>query len=72
MSFDLARALRRLRPERHRDKFVRRPDEALPFVTDVASPGRELLLDTTVYIDVLQGRTPNSVDRMLQPRVINH
>ena len=72
MSFDLARALRRLRPERHRDKFVRRPDEALPFVTDVASPGRELLLDTTVYIDVLQGRTPDSVDRMLQLRVINH
>jgi predicted nucleic acid-binding protein len=34
--------------------------------------GRELLLDTCVYIDVLQGRTPIEVDQLLQTRIINH
>ncbi len=31
-----------------------------------------MLLDTTVYIDVLQGRTPISVDRLLRTRIANH
>jgi hypothetical protein len=34
--------------------------------------GRELLLDTTVYIDVLQGRTPIEIDKLLQTRIVNH
>ncbi len=34
--------------------------------------GRELLLDTTVYIDVLQGRTPVEIDRLLETRIVNH
>lgn len=34
--------------------------------------GRELLLDTSVYIDVLQGRAPVEVDRLLQARIVNH
>ena len=37
-----------------------------------ASAGAELLLDTCVYIDVLQGRTPASVDELLEARVVNH
>lgn len=30
------------------------------------------MLDTSVYIDVLQGRTSVDVDRMLQTRIVNH
>jgi predicted nucleic acid-binding protein len=36
------------------------------------SAGAELLLDTCVYIDVLQGRTPEAIDRLLQTRIVNH
>lgn len=36
------------------------------------SAGAELLLDTCVYIDVLQGRTPVSVDELLETRILNH
>jgi len=36
------------------------------------SAGAELLLDTCVYIDVLQGRTPEAVDGLLQARIVNH
>ena len=31
-----------------------------------------MLLDTCVYIDVLQGRTPVSVDELLKARIVNH
>jgi len=34
--------------------------------------GRELLIDSCVYIDVLQARTPAEVDRLLQTRIVNH
>ena len=33
---------------------------------------RELLLDTCVYIDVLQGRTPIAVDMLLRLCTVNH
>jgi hypothetical protein len=52
---------------------MRRADADLPFVTyQTTLAGRELLLDTSVYVDVLQGRTPTAVDRLLQTRIINH
>jgi len=72
LSFDVARALRRLKPERWTSNLARRPDAALRFVGDAPRSGHELLLDTSVYIDLLQGRTPDSVDRLLQLRVNNH
>ena len=34
--------------------------------------GGALLVDTTVYIDVLHGKTPVMVDRLLQYRTCNH
>jgi len=37
-----------------------RPDADLPFVGDQAEPGNALLLDTTVYIDGMQGKAPIS------------
>lgn len=40
---------------------------------DNAAPiGGPLLLDTTVYIDVLHGRTPDVVDMLLRMRVCQH
>lgn len=72
MSFDLAAALRRLKPQRVASRLARRPDGVLPFVASPAGPGAELMLDTCVYIDVLQGRTPGEVDELLVLRIVNH
>lgn len=72
MSFDLARALRRIKPQRRTVPFKRRSIEVLPTVAMPISAGAELLLDTCVYIGVLQGRTPLVVDEMLEVRVANH
>jgi predicted nucleic acid-binding protein len=44
----------------------------LPLVRRPVSAGPELLLDTCVYIDVLQGRTPQAVDDLLHARIANH
>jgi len=41
-------------------------------VTAESGPGPELLLDTSLYIDVLQGRTPPELDRLLTFRILNH
>jgi hypothetical protein len=34
--------------------------------------GPQILLDTCVYIDVLQGKTTGAVDRLLELRLVNH
>lgn len=52
--------------------MARRPDVDLPFLAEPAAPGPELLLDTCVYIDVLQGRSPPVLDALLSLRIINH
>jgi predicted nucleic acid-binding protein len=44
----------------------------LPFVPDQIEAGPELMLDTCVYIDVLQGRIPRSVEDLLVARIANH
>ena len=72
MSFDVAVSVRRLKPQRATQPLARRPDAQLTFVPLPATPGPELMLDTCVYIDVLQGRTPRAVDDLLQLRIINH
>ncbi len=72
MSFDLARALRRIKPQRAAKKILRRPLDSLSTVKTPVSAGPELLLDTCVYIDVLQGRTRVSVDELLETRIVNH
>ena len=72
LSFELARALRRIKPQRAADALRRRPVTDLALVDAAASAGPELLLDTCVYIDVLQGRTPQGVDDLLQARIVNH
>lgn len=72
MTFDLARSLRRIKPHRFTQPLRRRPRSDLPFVGDRAAVGPDLLLDTCVYIDVLQGRTSPAVDAMLRLRTLNH
>jgi predicted nucleic acid-binding protein len=72
LSFDVAASVRRLKPQRATQPLARRPDAQLTFVPAQPGPGPELLLDTCVYIDVLQGRTPTAVDDLLQLRILNH
>jgi predicted nucleic acid-binding protein len=72
LSFELARALRRIKPQRIADAIRRRPIADLPIVQKPVAAGAELLLDTCVYIDVLQGRTPASMDELLEARIVNH
>ena len=66
MSSDLARTLRRLKPEKRRQPLRPRAASHLPFV-DPASPlPRKLLYDTTVYVDILQGRFPADAEIALR------
>ncbi len=72
MSFDLPRALRRLKPQKRTTAIAARPDDALTFVSVPIGGGSELLLDTNVYIDVLQARIPDEVKQLLAARALNH
>lgn len=72
LSFDLARALRRIKPQRTEKTMRRRPVADLPRLQTPISAGLELLPDTCVYVDVLQGRSLASVDELLETRIVNH
>jgi predicted nucleic acid-binding protein len=52
--------LRRLKPEKRRRPLTRRNVSALPFVEHACDLPRALLYDTTVYVDILQGRFPEA------------
>jgi predicted nucleic acid-binding protein len=52
--------LRRLKPEKRRVPLVRRRASELPFVERASGLPRTLLYDTTVYVDILQGRFPEA------------
>jgi hypothetical protein len=52
--------------------LTRRTDSELAWASDQPLIGGALLLDTSVYFDVLQGRTPNAVDELLAYRVCQH
>lgn len=72
LAFDLDASLRRLKPEKKVAPLVRRPDHELTFVDHEPTVGPPLLLDTTVYIDVLQARVPQAVKDLLRIRQVNH
>ncbi len=72
MSFDLDAALRRLKPSRKRRPLHRRPEEKLEWIEGVPAAGGPVLLDTTVYIDTLQGYSPESLDALVSIRTCNH
>jgi hypothetical protein len=70
LSFDLAAALRRVTAQRP-FKAAPHPRD-LPFVPTQVEAGPELMLDTCVYIDVLQGKVPQNVADLLVARIANH
>lgn len=55
-----------------RRTLPRRSDADLAFLGEQAEAGQELLLDTCVYIDGLQGRAPDAVADLLKIRRSNH
>jgi hypothetical protein len=67
--FDAARRWARFDPQR---TLTRRLDDELPFVSERLIGGQPLLLDTCVYVDQIQNRSPDIVDRLIQGRQVNH
>lgn len=72
MSFDIAASLRRLKPEKRTGTLTRRGDADLAFIPEPVTAGPPLLLDTTVYIDSLQGKLPDGTFDLLRVRQIHH
>lgn len=52
--------------------MARRRDDDLPFVDPRRMGGQGLLLDTCVYIDQMQGRSPLLLDDLIAQRQVNH
>jgi hypothetical protein len=67
--FDAARRWARFDP---RKTLARRSDDELPFVDESLIAGQGLLLDTCVYIDQMQGRSPQVLDDLIEQRQVNH
>jgi hypothetical protein len=67
--FDAARRWARFDPQR---TLTRRSDNELPFVNPGSIGGQGLLLDTSVYIDQMQGRSPKILDDLIAQRQVNH
>lgn len=69
-SFDFDKAIRWARLG-NRTTLRRRKAADLPFLA-LPEPGSPLLLDSTVYIDRLQGRLPQTVKDLMDVRLIQH
>jgi hypothetical protein len=67
--FDAARRWARLDPL---TTLARRSTDELPFVDAGAIGGQGLLLDTCVYIDQMQGLSPQVLDDLVTQRQLNH
>lgn len=67
--FDAAVRWARFDPRR---TLARRADAQLPFVSEERIAGQALLLDTCVYIDQLQDRSPAILDPLITTRQVNH
>ena len=66
MSSDVQGTLRRLKPDKHRVQLKPRAESELEFLGTTTQRPTKLLYDTTVYIDVLQGRFPQHGEGMLR------
>ena len=66
MSFDFQGTLRRLKPDKHRSQLKPRPEAELEFLQTAVRRPTKLLYDTTVYIDILQGRFPQDGEAALR------
>jgi hypothetical protein len=67
--FDAARRWTRFDPQR---TLTRRDDNELPFVNPSSIGGQGLLLDTCVYLDQMQNRSPRMLDDLISQRQVNH
>jgi predicted nucleic acid-binding protein len=67
--FDAACRWARFDPKR---TLARRDDRELPFVDAGRMGGQGLLLDTCVYIDQMQDRSPQILDDLIAQRQVNH
>ncbi|MEF0944177.1 type II toxin-antitoxin system VapC family toxin [Rhizobium sp. BR 362] len=72
MAFDLRAALRSIKPEKRAGGLRRRDDHLLTWAENEPSVGGPVLLDTSVYLDVLQGKSTEAVDRLLTYRLCYH
>ena len=71
MTFDFAAARRWARFDPAKT-LARRDDADLPFIDATRIAGQGLLLDTCVYIDQMQDRTPRLLDDLIAQRQVNH
>ncbi|MGH9561277.1 MAG: type II toxin-antitoxin system VapC family toxin [Terracidiphilus sp.] len=69
---EFRRSLRRLKPEKHRKSLQYRNRSQLRFLSSLKPPFPKLLLDSTVYIDALQGRLPDAVEIALRGASLWH
>jgi hypothetical protein len=67
--FDAARRWARFDPQK---TLARRGDNQLPFVHANLIGGQGLFLDTCVYIDQMQDRSPQMLDDLIAQRQVNH
>jgi hypothetical protein len=67
--FDAARRWARFDPQK---ALARRGDDQLPFVNPSLIGGQGLLLDTCVYIDQMQNRSPPVLDDLIAQRQVHH
>ena len=67
--FDAARRWARLDPQK---TLARRGNDELPYVDASQVGGQALLLDTCVYIDQMQDRSPRVLDDLVAQRQVNH
>jgi predicted nucleic acid-binding protein len=71
-SSDIHRSLRRLKPEKHTAQLKPRDRSMLTFVDPLKRSFPKLLLDTTVYIDALQGSFPRNAEVALRASELWH
>src|ERR1700716_1581510 len=69
LDFDAARRPARLDPP---GTLARRSTDALPIVDAGLIGGQGLLVDTCVYIDQMQDRSPQVLDDLIAQRQVNH
>jgi predicted nucleic acid-binding protein len=72
LSSDFERALRRLKPHKHQKRLKPRKASELPFLETGFDRPRSFLYDTTVYVDILQGRFPEDQEPILRAAAAWH
>jgi len=72
LTFDRFASFRRIKPQRRAPRLIHRADADLPLVGGTPSTRRDLLLDTCVYIDLIQGKLPIPAKQLLASKILNH